>query len=321
MNVITWNGEPISKPGIYRGIGIDAYHRGDLCVGPSISSSALRTIFCDSPLDYWIYSPLNPKRIEQPEKEAFVLGRASHHLVLGEDDFGRYFVRRPEELNEKTWNGNRTDCKEWLAAMAEAGLTVLTPGQVEDIRGMAGVLPWQAGLEDSGLANTPIVRAGGLQGLIEHSIIAQDPETGVWLKSRPDTIPTDSWIFNDFKTTQDVSDRALQRVLEDRRYDMQADLANRCLTLATGASFESFSFTFAAKKPPYATNVIEIDPDDLAEAAQDNQVAIRLFARCLETGRWPGPAGSRGDAIIIKRSEWSRLRASDHRARLSMELS
>ncbi len=321
MNVIQWDGQPISKPGIYKGIPIDTYHSGDLCVGPSVSSSALRTIFTASPLDYWIYSPLNPNAIEEPEKEAYILGRAAHHLVLGEEDFSRYFVRRPEELYGKAWNGNRTDCKEWIEHATSAGLTVLTPGQVETIQGMAGILPWQKGLEDSGLANTPIVRAGGLQGLIEHSIIAQHPETGIWLKSRPDAIATDSLIFNDFKTTQEVSDRAIQRTLDERRYDMQADFANLCLTLAEGVSFESFSFTFAAKKPPHATNVIEVSPEDLSEAAQDNQMAIRLFARCIETGRWPGPSGARGDAVTIKRSEWSRLRASDHRARLEMELS
>ncbi|MET3527256.1 PD-(D/E)XK nuclease-like domain-containing protein [Phenylobacterium koreense] len=320
MDVITWDGKPISKPGVYRGVGIEAYHGADLCAGPSISSSGLRTIFADSPMAYWIYSPLNPSRIEEPEKEAFILGRAAHHLVLGEEAFSRYFVKRPETLNGKAWNGNRTDCIEWLEMMADAGLTVLTPGQVESIQGMAGVLPWQKGLEDSGLANTAMVRAGALQGLIEHTIIARDEETGVYLKSRPDVIPTDSLIFNDFKTTLDVSDDKIRRTLEDRRYDMQADLASTCLEQAAGTRFEAFGFTFAAKKPPHATNVIELDPDDLQEAAQDNRVAVRLFARCLETGRWPGPAGRRGDAVTIRRSEWSRLRASDHRARLEQEL-
>lgn len=320
MQVITWDGKPISSPGIYARVPIDFYHGPDLCAGPSISSSGLRTIFADSPLDYWIHSPLNPRRIDRAESEAFTLGRGAHHLLLGEDDFSRYFVARPEELNGKAWNGNRTDCREWMELAAEAGQTVLTAGQMESIKGMAGILPWQEGLEDSGLANNALVKAGALSGLIEHTIIALDAETGVFIKSRPDVIPTGSREFNDFKTSADVSDEAIRKTLDAYRYDMQADLASTCLEQAHGHPFESFGFIFADKKPPHAVNVIELDASDLEEAAKDNRTALRTFARCLDTNRWPGPAGARGDAATIQRSAWSRTRAADRRAYLDSEL-
>lgn len=319
MNVTPWDGQPISSPGIYSRVPMEIYHSADLCVGPSVSSSGLRTIFADSPLDFWIYSPLNPNRLEKPESEAFILGRAAHHLMLGEDNFGRYYVRRPSELNGKAWNSLRTECKEWLELAAEAGQVVLKDGQIASIEGMAGVLPWQTGL-DSGLKNNSLVAAGAMQGLVEHTIIAQDAETGVWLKARPDVIPTGSREFMDFKTSADVSDEAIRRTLDDYRYDMQADLASTCLEQAAGHRFEAFGFVFADKKPPHATNVIELDPTDLEEAAKDNRAAIRTFARCIDTGRWPGPAGKRGDAATIQRSAWSRTRAADRRAYLEQEL-
>jgi len=320
VKIIPWDGQPISSPGIYSGVPIDVYHSAKLCVGPSVSSSGLRTIFTKSPMAFWVYSAMNPNRLEEPEKEAYIDGRATHHLALGEANFSRYFVRRPDELNGKAWNSNRTDCKEWLELAADNGLAVLTANKIEMIRGMAGVLPWQKGLEDSGLANSPLVRAGALQGLIEHTIIAYDQETGLWLKSRPDVIPTDSLDFNDLKTAADVSDRAIQRTLDDRRYDMQADLASTCLEQAIGKRFESYAFTFVEKPVPHPVNVIELDNDDLQAAAQDNRTALRVLARCLDTNRWPGPAGQRGDAVTIKRSDWSRTRAADHRARLEQEL-
>lgn len=320
MNVITWNGEPISAPGIYSGVPISTYHGPDLCVGPSISSSGLRKIFTASPMAYWIESPLNPRRLEVEDSEAFILGRASHHLVLGEADFGRFFVARPERLNDAAWNGNRTDCKEWLKHCLDQGLTVLTPGQIETIRGMAGLLPWQEGLEDSGLNNAAIVRAGALSGLVEHTIIGRDPDTGVWLKSRPDAIPLASSEFNDFKTTQAVDDRSIQRTLDDYRYDMQADLANVCLQQAIGRAFTNYAFIFAMKKAPHAVRVVELKPSDLAEAADDNKVAIRTFAHCLDRGRWPGPGGVQGDAVYVERSKWSHERATERRAFLETEL-
>lgn len=320
MKVTPYDGKPITAPGIYSRVPIDIYHGPDLCAGPSISSSGLRTIFAESPMDYWIHSPLNPRRIPRAESEAFALGRAAHHLILGEDDFGRYFTPRPEELNGKAWNSNRTDCKEWLELAAEAGQTVLTPTQMEQIKGMAGILPWQEGLEDSGLMNNGLVQAGALQGLIEHTIIAIDEETGVFLKSRPDVIPTGSLEFNDFKTSADVSDEAIRKTLDSYRYDMQADLASTCLVQAADSPFEAFAFIFADKKPPHAVNVIELDPEDLAEAAKDNRTALRTFARCLDTNRWPGPAGQRGDAARVSRSSWNRTRAADRRAYLESEL-
>lgn len=325
MKVIPWNGEPISAPGIYSGVPMNVYHGADLCAGPSVSSSGLRRIFSDSAMAYWVHCPYNPNRLVEPDKEAWILGRAGHHLVLGERDFAKHFVIRPARIHdpkagEVDWNANRNVCKEWLAHVADQGLQVLTPAQIEQIRGMAGILPWQAGIEDCGLANTAIIRAGALSGLVEHTVIAIDPETGVYLKSRPDCIPVDSTEANDFKSTQSVTDRAIQRTLDEYRYDMQADLAAVCLEQAADVGLTSFALIFAMKDVPHATRIIEMKPSDLAEAAQDNRVAIRSFARGIETGRWPGPGGSNGDAAFIERSSFSRERAASRRAFLEMEL-
>lgn len=320
MKVIPWDGNPISAPGIYAGVPIDTYHGPDLCIGPSISSSGLRTIFNDSPMAFWIESPLNPRRIEPDENQAFVLGRAAHHLCLGEAEFGRHFVARPEKLNDAAWNSNRTDCKDWLKHVADQGLTVLTPGQVDQIRGIAGLLPWQKDLEDSGLFNSPVVRAGALSGLVEHTIIAQDKETGVWLKSRPDAIPTASTDFADLKTTAGVGYDAIQRTLGDFRYDMQAVLASLCLEQAAGVPFTSFAFIFAMKKPPHCVEVAELTTIDLEDARHDLRAAVRTFARCMDSGRWPGPGGGRGDARYVERSKWSREAAAGRRATLELEL-
>jgi hypothetical protein len=314
MKVVRWNGSPISEPGIYSGVPMSAYHSADICAGPSISSSGLRRIFTDCPMSYWIESDLNPKRIEPDEKEHFIVGRAAHHLVLGEDHFARYYVARPEKLNDAAWNGNRTDCKEWLSHCRDQGLTV------ETIKGMAGLLPWQEGLEDCGLKNSAVVRAGALSGLVEHTIIGRDEETGVYLKARPDAIPLDSTDFCDFKSTQSVHWKALSRTLDDFRYDMQAVLASMCLQQAIGVPFTSFAFVFAMKKPPHAVEVVELTPDDLADAKLDVEAAIKTFARCMETGRWPGPGGGRADARHISRSKWSRDEALGRRSLLELEL-
>jgi hypothetical protein len=166
MNVIRWNGEPIDKPGLYAGIDMAAYH-DQLTVEPSISSSGLRTLLGQSPAHYFVDSYLNPEREDAKESEALIFGRGAHHLLLGEADFAKHFVVRPEELNDKPWQGNRTDCKDWLKAAAADHLTVLLPAQIKAIRGMA-----------RSLSEHPLVQHGILNGLIEHSMVWRDEETG-----------------------------------------------------------------------------------------------------------------------------------------------
>lgn len=327
LTVTRWNGEPIDKPGIYSHVPIGIYHGADLCVGPSISSSGLRTVFNDCPMAYWVESPLNPARLIPEEKEAFIVGRGAHHVILGEADFAKHFTVEPATYpdsktgEQKPWNNNATFCKDWRVHVIEGeGRTILTAKQIETIRGMAGVLPWQKGLEDSGLANSAVVRAGILSGLVEHTIIGIDEETGVFLKSRPDAIPLDSTEFADFKSTTAVDYDSLQRTLGDFRYDMQAVLASMCLEQAVGHPFTSFAFVFAMKKPPHAVEIVELKQSDLDEAAQDLRVAIRTFAKCIETGRWPGPGGGRADARYIERNTWSLSAGAARRAQLEQEL-
>src|ERR1700678_232489 len=193
---IPWNKKPITKPGLYTGIPMDAYHSQTICGSePSISSSMLRKLFLRSPAHYWAYSSYNPagKPAEDEETEALILGRAGHHVLLGEKFFAERYVIRPrkvldQDLFWKPWNGNRTECIEWLKDHSH--LTVLTPDQAEQIKGMA-----------LSLSCYPLVQEGALNGYVECSMFWRDPRTGIWLKARPDVIPTDSGVYVDLKKT------------------------------------------------------------------------------------------------------------------------
>src|ERR1700680_312207 len=130
----------ITKPGIYS-ITLERYHSGKACDGPSISSSGLRKIFLESPAHYWDASPYNKDRQEPKEKKVFVLGRAAHHLLLGEDDFSTLYTCRPPKF--KDW---RTDAaKDWRTEQEAEGRTVLVPAQLDQIRGMARSLAGRSG--------------------------------------------------------------------------------------------------------------------------------------------------------------------------------
>lgn len=294
MTPTQWDRRPISAPGIYAGIPIDDYHRGDICDGPSVSSSGLRTMFRKSPAHFWATSPLNPERIEEPESAAFTLGRAAHHLLLGEDDFSTLYIARPARFGDYRTN----EAKAWKAEQEAAGRTCLLPAQLDAIRGMARAL-----------AAHSLIEAGILNGAIEQSIFWKDEETGVWLKSRPDAIPNWSGDFADLKTAESVITEALEHALAAYGYPQQAALLADGFEAITQKKLTSFSLVFVEKTPPYCVRVVTLKDADLERGRQQNRAALRVFARCLERGRWPGPGGT--DAEYIGIPSWDTKKIED----------
>lgn len=309
------DGEIITENGIYANVPIERYHSGTLCDGPTISSSGLRTIFAESEMAYWVNSPHNPERMPQPEKQHFSIGKAVHHLVAGEADFAKHFAVLPDRFPDfKT-----AAAREWRDMQVAAGITVLTAKDIEDIRGMAGILPWQKGIDDCGLKNNALVRDHGvLSGLIEHTFAYR--EKGIWLLSRPDAVPNSSSDFADLKTTTDVSDDALSRTIGEYRYDMQAALCRILARNVLGIDVEHFSLVFVMKKPPYAVRVIEIHHEDIEAAEADVRLAIRAFERGMKTGKWPGPGGTQEDGRTIRIKGWARDVANARHQNLTLEL-
>jgi hypothetical protein len=292
----------ITEPGVYD-ISIDRYHT-QCTDGPSLSSTGIRRIL-QSPAHYWKFSELNPAAAEQPEKSAFILGRAAHHLLLGEKDFLKNFSIEPETYSDvktgesKKWNNNATICREWKAAQIEEGKTVLSGQQLETIRGMAGLLPWQKGMTNCGLKNTPLVMSGALSGEIERSLFWK--QGGVWLKARPDAIPGDSNDFADLKTISSKSmlglnDFDLQRAIRDHRYYVQAAMVGMGAAAVLGRPMTGFHLIFVDTGDVHAVSPITIDEGDIVRGERAIYLAVELFERCLKTKLWPGPTARQADA-------------------------
>jgi hypothetical protein len=102
------DGEIVIEPGIYDML-IGWYHQ-QCCDGPSISSSDIRAIL-RSPAHFWRTSELNPNRVEKDDKEAFILGRAAHYLLLGEKNFGQHFIVPPAKAPTGAWHNANTSYK------------------------------------------------------------------------------------------------------------------------------------------------------------------------------------------------------------------
>jgi hypothetical protein len=318
-----WDGKPIDHPGIFRGVPIRDYH-GQLTVGPSISRSALWKLFDKSPRHYFRTSYLNPNREEEEPNEALLFGRAAHHVHLGERDFRGNFVVRPEHYPEglaygdpipsnvktKPWNGNSTWCKEWLADHRENDLRdILKPDHIEALKGMA-----------LGLADDPLVAAGALGGLIEHTIVWRDEATGIWVKIRPDAIPTDGDDVSDLKTCADISDDGLESAIGRDGLFLQGAMTDIGWGEVFGRPLNSFNFVFIEKTSPYCARTRELFASEIALGRDVFRSGIELFAGCIERDRWPGPGGS-ADAQPITMKPWHRTHIERRLAAINQELS
>lgn len=276
LPVIKWTPAigKITTPGIYD-LPIEVYH-SDLCEGPSISSSGLRLIDAKSPLHYWDTSPLNPDREPEGDKPHFSLGRAVHTLILGEDGFATNYAVRPEEFPD--WRTKAA--KEWRTAQIEAGRTVLEPKDLITIKGITNRLKAH-----------PLVKGGILSGEIERSLIWKDPETGVWLKSRPDVLPYGGELVADLKTCSDASAEFVRRAISDHGYHMQLALCGVGIRELLGREIkdDDYALIFAETKRPFAVNVKPLSAESIFYGRLQLRRAIRKFAECFRKNEWPGP--------------------------------
>jgi hypothetical protein len=290
LTVTPWSGKPISAPGVYD-LTMETYH-GQPCEGPSISSSGLRTLWAASPAHFYLNSSLNPHREpDDKERPHFSLGRAAHHLLLqGRKGFDAEYVVRPDK-----WKDWRTaDAREWKAEQIAAGMTIITDAELENIAGMA-----------RSLGSHPLVKAGILDGAVERSLIWRDPETGVWCKSRPDAIPNASGDFADLKTCVSVSTDSLRRSLGDFGYHQQGALVGEASRHVLGREMATFTLVWVEKAAPWCVRVTTLTTEDLLRGQRQNEAALRVFARCVDTGDWPGPGGDQPDGEYLSISEWT----------------
>ena len=260
------HGTVITEPGIYL-TPMEWYHQ-QLTIGPSISSSGLRTIESQSAAHYFAGSYLNPDA-EKVDTTPFRIGKAAHSLLLGDEVFEEHFAI-------SSYAAFRTnEAKAWREAKTASGITVLKQAEYDAILAMRDVL-----------LREPLINDGLLDGEAERSIVWRDEETGVWLKARPDVLPKAGWVV-DYKTTADAHPRAVERSIWKYGYHMQLALVAEGLAALGMEIPREFAFVFQESKAPYAVTIQPLPLEAVWAGAKQNRTAIRRFAQCLSEGVWP----------------------------------
>ncbi len=274
-------GTKITEPGLYE-LSPEDYH-GDICAGPSISSTGLRTIHEEGLEMFWAHSPMNPDRFEEKDREAFRFGEAAHLLLL-----------EPERVMERVavskWATYQTKAaQEWRASVIEDGKLPIKPEDMKRLQAMRDALDRQ-----------PRVRGALSAGRAEQSLIWKDEETDVWLKARPDFLPSRNGRFVvDYKTTADLS-RWSNKALLDWRYDIQAWLQIEGARRLCEIEPCGLLYIVQEKAPPYRVRLRAIFTADtdttgvwaraiIQRGEMAGRSALRRYAEAIASGVWRDP--------------------------------
>ena len=123
--------------------------------------------------------------------------------------------------------------------------------------------------------------------IVEQSGFFQDPQTGLWLKFRPDSIiPTDVAIWDLKKHTTPTGFKKQAMFLH---YDLQAYMCLLGCSILTGVEHTDFGFiVFHAKEKPYDIEIVRADYDFIESGRRKFVKATTLLKECLDNDKWPG---------------------------------
>lgn len=260
---------------------MDFYH-GDCCVGPSVSGSGLVKIEQLSPAHYWHDSYHNPNR-EERDTGALRFGRAAHAWILGRPEFDKEFVVSPyDEFRSK-------EAKAWREKQSR---DIVKPSQLEAIKMMGETI-----------LKTPLIQNAFKDGKAEQSLIWQDKETGIWLKTRPDWLPNKLQFVPNYKTARSSRPDDFTKAAFGLGYHQGAALCLDGLREVLGwGETASYYFVVQEKAAPYVATLIVMKDTAIEWGRLQNRSALRKLADCLDSGKWPGYASG---AVEIDIPAWT----------------
>ena len=298
MNIIDLPaGACVPGPGLYR-TPLEHYHSQAICPGPSVSSSGLRTLALQSAHAFWKTSDMNPNRYPKKEdNDSLVLGKAAHALILGDEVFDEKFIFVPDDAPKRptktqiaafertgVWSEAASEGAEFWAIFDKKaeGRLLITEAQIEKIKYMS-----------ENLAASPEAVEVLTSTHVEISLIWQDEQTGIWIKSRPDCLPTNNYDFGDLKTFASKSRNLVlgaQRSTTDFGYPMQMALAVIGAEQVLGRSAENCALIFVQTQEPYEVIPIHLTSDTLYYGRMLCREGLNRLSHGLKTGEWPGVA-------------------------------
>jgi hypothetical protein len=237
---------------------------------PALSASGAKVLVQPGGPARYAWERNNPR----PPSDAMDLGSAAHHAVLG---VGPELVI----VEARDWKTNAAK-----AAREEARAAGKVPILTGD---MVRVADMAAALRAHPIASRLLHPQAGEA---EVSLFYRDPEYDVDRRARVDFLrrPDDTGrlILVDYKSTNSADPAAIDRAIGNYAYHLSAAWY-RDLIIGLGlARTVPVVLIFQETTAPYLVHVVELDDLWLSIGADLAARALRTYADCTATGRWPG---------------------------------
>lgn len=253
------------KTGIHQ-LTNDEYHAAD-----GISKSGLDLI-ARSPAHY-IASKSEP-RVETPAMRA---GTMLHTAILEPEMFAGNYAVQPK-FDRRTKQG-KADAADWDEIFA--GFIGLSQDEYDNVMRAAAAV-----------RTHPACAFLFKKGVAEQSVFANDPETGVLVKCRPDWQAEcgDLRINCDVKSSEDARFSNFQRSAYNYGYAQQSAFYSDVCEWAGLPKPDSWFFLVFEKSAPYGVVLYEPDAEFIDYGRRKYREALNTYAECLAADKWPNYA-------------------------------
>jgi hypothetical protein len=201
------------------------------------------------------------------DKKSLIVGGALHCAIFEPERFAQEYVVSPK-FDRRTKEGKAAA---EAFEMASEGKIVLETEWMNDIKSM----------KDAVLTH-PIAYEMLTGGEAEYSYYAQDPETGVEMKCRPDYHNGGALI--DLKSSMDASYEGFARQIGNLGYHIQAAFYLDTFNQSQETNYKEFFFVVVENKAPFAVAVYRLDETQIEAGRVAYKRIMKKYKEFLDSG-------------------------------------
>ena len=250
------------EPGVYFDVPAETYRRL-----PALSSSGCKTLITECAA---IYRHEQDHPEEDEPGNDMLIGSAAHIMNLEP----HLWAERVVVVEAADWR--KKDAQEARTAALAAGKVPLLARHVDTVLAMHERFVGEIGDQLAA-------------GRTEVSYLWREHRASVLMKGRPDWRADDGSLLVDYKTTGNVHPDAVRARVFDNWHHVQAALYIEGHEVLCGRT-PDWLWIAQATKPPYLVTAARPTNATLHIALERADEAIRAYAECQKTGRWPSYA-------------------------------
>ena len=203
---------------------------------------------------------------------AMEIGTAIHTAILEPERFQEEYVLLRDVKDRRA--------SEYKAAVKVHGSErVLVASEADAVAGMQESIAASVAAKTA-LADSPYK---------ELSAFVEDPETGVLLRARFDTLSSKGASV-DLKKTRNAQPSEFAKSVYNYRYHVQAAMYSHVYELITGEPLKKFWFLAVEDQPPHCAMLYSLDDVSLLVGHEEYRADLAAYAEAVGSGDWRGYA-------------------------------